>query len=132
MTCSSIWLRRRCRSSQVKYQFENIGEKSATAVMLLLAATPWGVGLTVGIQGTILHWMLKWVFVWCASNGLVLLNIGIADIETSLEKSAFDGSLDSAFALIDAKKDGLTDAEKIKIDARVISAFNKFASFGHA
>lgn len=114
----------------MKYKFEGIGEKSATAVMLLLAATPYGHWFTIGPQGKIVHYLLQQFFMWVASNGLILLNIGIADLETNLEKSAFDGSLESALKLVEASKMGLTDAQKKAIDDRVIAAFDKFASFG--
>lgn len=73
---------------------------------------------------------LKWFYMWLADHGLIAMNVGIADLEVMSQESGFNGSLDDAFKIIEARKDGLTDAEKKKIDDRVISAFDKFSDFG--
>ncbi len=113
----------------MKYTFEGIGDKSATAVMLLMSATGYGHWFTIGLQGSIIHFVLKLFFMWIASNGLVILNIGISNIQIWAEKGTYDGTMDGAIKLVESKKGGLTDDEKKKIDDRVIAAFNKFASF---
>lgn len=114
----------------MKHRFEGIGDKAATATMLLLAAEPWGVWFTVGFQGTVVHWILKQFYMWMADRGLIMLNSGIAEIEVMQQKSGFNGSLEDAFKLIDQAKGGLTDAQKKAIDDKVIRAFDKFADFG--
>lgn len=116
----------------MKYRFEGIGEKSAIVAMAALASSPlaW---FTVGVQGKITFFILKMVFMGAASIGLVVLNVGIAKVETMIEKNGFDGSWESAEKLIrEIKEQGreLTDEEKKRIDDPVRAAFRKFARFG--
>lgn len=112
-----------------KYKFEGIGKASATATFVALASTPLA-KLTQGFVGKILYALLTLFFSGLASVGLVVLNIGIAKVETLLEQKDFDGSFDEAFKIINAKGGKLTQQEIAEIDSKVIDAFRKFAVFG--
>lgn len=94
-----------------------------------LAASPlaW---LTTGLVGKITFWFLTKFTEWLASNGLIILNIGVANVQTLIEKSAFDKTFEEAFKAIHGNPDRLTEEQKKSIDDKVISAFRKFASFG--
>lgn len=113
----------------MKYQFSGIGDKTATITMMLLASTPLAF-LTIGFWGTITHWALSRLYMWLASNGLILLNIGIANIQVALQRDDWDKALAEAWAIVDNKTKELSDAEKKKIDDRVRAAHRKFAAFG--
>lgn len=108
-----------------KYKFDGIGQASATAAFLALAQSqPW---LTTGVLGKLTYWFLTRAFSAAASAGLVLLNVGVAKVETLIEATEFDGSFDEAFKIINAKGSSLTKEEADAIDSKVIAAFRKFA-----
>jgi len=114
-----------------KYNFDGIGAASASLVIAALATSgnTWAVA---GVSGTIFKWLLTEVFSAAASVGLVLMNVGAEKVEIIIDQNAFDGSWDSAEKLIDAARQAhqdLTPAQIAAIDAPVIGAFRKFASF---
>ena len=116
----------------VKHKLEGIGAASASAVFAALLSNPTTAALTAGVIGKILYWLLTKFFSALASGGLVLLNVGASRIETMIESSKFDGSWDNAEEFIKAIRDtgrDLTPEEITKIDAPVIDAFRKWASF---
>lgn len=96
---------------------------------MLLAATPLNF-LTIGFWGKITHWILSRLYTWLASNGLTLLNVGIANVQVASQKSDWEAAIMEAWAIVDNKTKELSDAEKKKIDDKVRSAHRKFASFG--
>lgn len=115
------------------FKFMGIGEASAAAVMAVLRTSPAFLPFTVGIQGKILFFILKLLFSWLASLGLIVLNVGAAKIETVMSEITFDGSIESAEKAIKAIRDSgreLTPEEIKAIDEPVIDALRKFASFG--
>ncbi len=112
-----------------KYKFDGIAKASATVTFLALASTSFA-PLTIGFTGKVFFFFLQFFYTGLASIGLVVLNIGIADLKTISEKNDFDGSFDEAFKIINAKGGKLTDAEKKSIDNKVIAAFRKFGAFG--
>jgi ABC-type transport system involved in cytochrome c biogenesis permease subunit len=112
-----------------KYKFDGIGKAGAVATFAAMAMTPYA-AITQGFWGKILFVFLEWFYSCLASVGLVVLNIGVANVETLIEQSEFDGSFEDAFKIINAKGGKLSDAEKAAIDNKVIAAFRKFASFG--
>ena len=112
-----------------KYRLDGIGGVSASAVMALLAAYPPTSFLTVGIIGKIVYFILKRLFSFLASGGLVILNLGAERLLGAIEKSNYDGSWESAQKLIDsirATGREMTTEEIIAIDNGVIAAFRKF------
>lgn len=113
----------------MKYRFEGIGEASAVATMTALAGSPFSF-LAAGALGSLVFFLLKLFYMWLASAGLVVLNIGVAKLITLSEQAEFDGSFDEAFRLIKEKGGKLTEDEKRRIDAKVIAAFRKFGTFG--
>ncbi len=116
--------------SSTKHDLSGIGGASAAAIMVVLAANPSTLFLTVGIQGKIIYWILEKIFTRLASSGLVILNVGAEKIDIALDKVHFDGSMDSAEKLIaEIRKTGreLTPEETKAIDEKVFIAFRKFA-----
>ncbi len=116
----------------MKYEFEGIGAVSATAAMVALAGSPLK-ALVAGPLGRIVFFALKLFFMAAASKGLILVNVGIADVRTIMEQGGFDGSWSAAEKAIKKIKDQgreLTSAEIKAIDQPVIDAFRKFATFG--
>lgn len=117
--------------SEEKYEFSGIGSASAAVVFAALAANPTTSWMTVGvIPGKIVFYILSRVFSKFASKGVVLLNVGADSLLTAMEKSAFDGSLESSYKLIDEIRSSgrnLTEDETKKIDEQVILQFRKFA-----
>jgi hypothetical protein len=112
-----------------KYEFDGIGKAGAMATFAALALNPATLPLTQGFWGKILFYALTWFYARLASVGLVVLNIGIANVETLLQEKEFNGSFDEAFQIINQKGGKLTEAEKASIDAKVIAAFRKFGVF---
>lgn len=112
-----------------KYDFEGIGKAGALLMFSGLAASPF-VWFTTGIQGKIVFWLLVQLNKFLASNGLILLNIGIANVQVLIQENAYDKSFDDAFDAIHGNPKRLTEAQKKAIDAPVIAAFDKFANFG--
>lgn len=116
-----------------KNRFEGIGAASAKAVLALFASSPSTAFLSTGITGRIASWFISGLFSKMASVGLVIMNIGAAKVETLIDGNKFEGTLDSAEALIKAIRDtgrDLTPEEIVSIDDPVIAAFRKWASFG--
>lgn len=112
-----------------KYNFEGIGKATALLLFSGLAASPFA-WFTVGLQGKIVFWLLTQLGKWFASTGLVLLNVGIANVQVLSQQSNYDGAFDVAFRAIADRNGRLTLAEKKAIDDRVIAAFDRFADFG--
>ncbi len=113
-----------------KYKFDGIGSASAAAVMAVLAAEPATAWLTVGIPGKITSAILRMFFSSLASKGVVILNVGAEKLMVALEKSGFDGSIESSYKLIEeirASGRDLTPEEIKAIDDKVIEQFRKFA-----
>jgi hypothetical protein len=113
----------------VRHQFSGIGDKSATLTMMLVAATPLNF-LAIGFWGRITHWILSRLYMWLASNGLVLINVEVSKIQVAAQKSDWEAALKEAWAIVDNKTKDLSNAEKKKIDDRVRKAHRRFASFG--
>lgn len=112
-----------------KHKLDGIGGVSAAAAMAALAAFPPTTFLATGFLGRITHFILKRLFTFLASGGLVILNLGAERVLGAIEKSNYDGSWESAQKLIDAiRATGreLTPEEITKIDDGVIAAFRKF------
>lgn len=112
-----------------KHELTGIGSASATLTFVALAGSPLAF-LTQGFLGKITHYILTQVYSRLASQGLVVLNIGVARVQTMAERKDFDGTFDEAFELINKRGGKLSDAEAKKIDDRVISALRKFTDFG--
>lgn len=112
-----------------KHDLSGIGGVTASLVISLLAGSSLAF-LTTGPLGWFVAVILRWLFSGLASMGLVLLNVGVAHVQTINEKKDFDGSFEDAFRAINAKNGELTDEEKAAIDQKVIDAFRKFATFG--
>lgn len=111
----------------MKHKLEGIGEAGAILMMSTLATSfPLA---TTGLQGKILFILLKIFHMALASAGLIVVNIGVAKVETLIEHKDFDGSFDKAFEIINKKKGQFTDEEAKKIDDAVIDAYRKFATF---
>lgn len=113
-----------------KYKFEGIGKASATATFLALAAKPELLVLTQGPVGKVIFFLLTWFYSALASMGLVMLNVGISNIQILAQKEGFDATWDEVFKVINEKGDTLTEAEKKALDDKVIAAHNKFGTFG--
>lgn len=113
----------------MKHEFSGIGEKSATVTMMLLASTPLNF-LAVGFWGNITHWLLTRFYMWLASNGLTLLNVGIANLQVASERAGWDAAVEEAWKIVEQRSKELTNAQKKKVDDRVRAAHRKFASFG--
>ena len=112
-----------------KHEFTGIGSASATLTFVALAGSPLAF-LTQGFLGKITHYILTQIYSRLASQGLVVLNIGVARVQTMAQRKDFDGTFDDAFDLIN-KSGGRLNPDDIKaIDDRVISALRKFTDFG--
>lgn len=112
-----------------KHELTGIGSASATLTFVALAGSPLAF-LTQGFLGKITHYILTQVYSRLASQGLVVLNIGVARVQTMAQRKDFDGTFDDAFDLIN-KSGGRLSPDDIKaIDDRVISALRKFTDFG--
>lgn len=112
-----------------KHELTGIGSASATLTFVALAGSPLAF-LTQGFLGKITHYILTQIYSRLASQGLVVLNIGVARVQTMAERKDFDGTFDDAFDLIN-KSGGRLSPDDIKaIDDRVISALRKFTDFG--
>jgi hypothetical protein len=115
------------------YRFEGIGEASAAVVMASLSANPTFIPITTGFIGKITFFTLKVVFMLLASLGLIVLNVGVAKVETIIDGNNFDESWDTAENIIRLIRESgkeITPAEAKAIDDPVIAAFRKFANFG--
>lgn len=115
-----------------KHKLVGIGGASARLVMAAMAGNPSLAFLSVGLLGKFVAWFLTQFFSALASLGLVILNVGAERMATYFDGNNFDGSLDAAEKMIaDIRAQGrdLTPAEIEKIDAPVIAAFRKWASF---
>ena len=67
-----------------------------------------------------------------ANLGLIVMNVGVAKVQTIIDENEFEDSWDTAEKLIQKIRDQGRDmtSEEIKaIDAPVIAAFRKFATF---
>jgi len=116
-----------------KHELDGIGGASAAAVIASLSANPSTSFLTAGLSGKILYWLLKKLFTYMASSGLVFMNVGAERLLTAIRKSGYDGSRENADLLIaEIRKTGrdLTPAEVKAIDDEVIKTFRKFGKFG--
>lgn len=112
-----------------KHKLDGIGSASATLTFLALAGSPLAF-LTQGFLGKITHYILTQIYSRLASQGLVVLNIGVAKVQTLAEQREFDGTFDDAFDLIN-KSGGRLSADDIKaIDDKVIRALRRFTDFG--
>jgi hypothetical protein len=112
-----------------KYDFQGIGKAEALLVFSYLATTPLA-PITQGFWGKVIFWILTQLGSLAASYGLVLLNLGIENVQIIIQKGSFDGSFDEAFKAINEKGGKLTPKEKQEIDAPVMLAFDGFADFG--
>lgn len=117
----------------MKYKYEGIGETGAAIIMAGLAANPSTVIFTQGILGKIIFFISKLFCMYLASLGLIMLNVGAANLETIIDGGDYDGSWEKADQIMNQIKERgreLTDDEVKQIDQGVIDAFRKFASFG--
>ncbi len=112
-----------------KHRFEGIGRASALLIFTKLAASP-AVAVTQGLLGKVIFFLFTHLFSGLASCGLVLLNLGVANIEILSEKKNFDGSFDEAFKFINERGGRLTREEAKQVDDGVIDAFRRFIDFG--
>lgn len=112
-----------------KHEFTGIGSASATLTFVALAGSPLAF-LTQGLLGKITHCILTQVYSRLASQGLVVLNIGVARVQTMAERKDFDGTFDEAFELINKRGGKLSDEEIKRIDSKVIDSLRKFTDFG--
>ena len=110
-----------------KYDFSGIGKGSALLLFTALAAGS-GAFLTQGIVGSVIFWLATKFFSYMASLGLILVNVGVANVQTLSQQKEFDGTFDDAFRIINSKK--ITKEEGDAIDNKVIAVFRKFARFG--
>lgn len=112
-----------------KHKLDGMGGASAATILAVLAANPATTFLTTGVLGKILYFVLSKVFTALASMGLVLLNLGAEKVMGAIEKSNYDGSVESAYKLIEEIRStgrDLTPEEIKAIDDKVIEAFMKF------
>lgn len=117
----------------MKYKFEGFGETGAAMIMAALALNPATVFLTQGFLGKIVFFIAKYFCMLLASNGLIVMNLGAAKISVLLDEHNYDGTWEKAEEILKKIRDTgreLTDEEIKDIDAPVIDAFRKFASFG--
>jgi hypothetical protein len=117
----------------MKHKFEGIGETTAAIIMAGLAANPSTLFLTQGILGKIVFRVSKYFCMMLANLGLIVMNLGAAKIEVLVDEGNYNGSWEQAEELLKKIRDqgrGITDEEIKDIDAPVIDAFRKFASFG--
>lgn len=115
-----------------KHKLEGIGAMSAAMLFAILSASSGLSWLTLGCPGKALFWILTKLFSGMASLGLVILNVGAAKVKTIIDGNGMDGAWDNAEKLIDAIRSTgreLTEDEIGTIDAPVIVAFRKWASF---
>lgn len=112
-----------------KYDFEGIARAGALLQFTALAASG-AAPLTNGILGKFTFFLLVQLNKFLASNGLILLNIGVENVSTIIRKENFDSTLEAAFDAVHGNPDRLTAEEKKEIDDKVISAFDKFVDFG--
>lgn len=115
--------------SAEKHDLGGIGGASAATVFAVLAANPATAFLTAGLLGKLVFPFLSKVFSALASSGLVLLNLGAERVAGAIEKSGYDGSMESAERLIEAIHASgreLSPDEIKAIDDKVIDAFRKF------
>lgn len=112
-----------------KHDLTGIGSASATLTFVALAGSPLSF-LTQGFLGKVTHYILTQIYSRLASQGLVVLNIGVARVQTLVDRKEFDGTFDDAFDLIN-KSGGRLSQDDIKaIDDKVIRALRKFTDFG--
>lgn len=119
--------------SATKHKLEGIGEASASAIIAAWAANPSTAWLASGIAAKLSFFFLSHIFSGLASIGLVVLNVGAENLATALAKANYDGSWESAEAMIKAIRDSgneLTEADIRRIDATVIVAFRRFGKIG--
>lgn len=113
-----------------KHQLNGIGQASAASVFAVLAAYPPTAFLTAGFTGKMIYFFLCKIFTSLASMGLVMMNLGAEKLLGAIEKSNYDGSMESAYKLIEEiRRTGreLSAEETQKIDDEVIIQFRKFA-----
>ena len=114
-------------------RFAKIGEASASIVLAALSANPAFAALTTGLTGKIVFFVFKIIFMFLASLGLIVLNVGAATIQTIVDKTDYNGTWDEAERIIDQIRNSgreLTPEEVKAIDGPVIAAFRKFGRFG--
>lgn len=117
----------------MKYKFWAIGEASASVIMAMMLANPGTAVFAQGFLGKIMFWVFKILCAYLANLGLIVMNVGAAKLEVIADESKFDGSWNTADNLIKKIRDTgreLTPEEIAEIDAPVIAAFEKFATFG--
>ena len=107
-----------------KHKFTGIGKLNATVVFMWVnSQLP---GLTTGIAGKILWWFLQQVGTGLASAGVVLANVGIAKVETMIERDDFKSAMEDAIKAVDENLSTITPAEGKALDDKVKKAFDKF------
>ncbi len=114
----------------MRHQFENIGEASAAMVIAALSSNPSMLFLTKGILGKFTFLVLKILFMYLASIGLIALNVGAEKLKTISDADNFEDSFTNAEAMIKKIRDAgneLTPEQIAEIDNGVIDAFRKFA-----
>lgn len=116
----------------MKHKFEGIGEACAAVIIAALKANPGTRALAVGVAGKIIFFISKLFCMFLASLGLIILNVGAAKLKTIMDGNDFEDAFSDAEKLIQkirATGRELTPEEERQIDAPVIDAFRKFASF---
>lgn len=115
--------------AEANYDYSGIGKAEAVLLFSALASSPWVV-LTNGLLGTVVFGVLTKICTFFANYEVLIVNVGVTDLQVLLQKGDFNGSFDDAFKAIHGNPDRLTPQEKAKIDAPVKAAFRKFAVFG--
>ncbi len=99
-------------------------------VIAALSSNPSMLFLTKGILGKFTFLVLKILFMYLASIGLIALNVGAEKLKTISDADNFEDSFTNAEAMIKKIRDAgneLTPEQIAEIDNGVIDAFRKFA-----
>ena len=113
----------------MKYKFDGIGRAAATWQFALLATTPLA-PLTNGFFGKVVFYFLVRLNMALASYGLIMLNVGISNLQIDAQEKEYSKVIDNALEKVRNKNGKLTKEEADEIDAQVIAAFERFAVFG--
>lgn len=81
-----------------------------------------------GPLGWIAAIVLERLFNWLANKGIMMLNVGIINFDTDMDKKAFENAIEQAHEELKLKPK-LTKEELDAIDNKVIAAFDKFVVF---
>lgn len=106
-----------------KYDFQGIKKFGAKALSLALSSTAWGAWLIASPFKLVVDAFAEQLANWLANRGLIIINVGAIIVEGEIDQKKFDSAMEEGLAKL--KIPGISDAEKAKIDQKVIDAIRK-------